>query len=69
MVGEATITLVTPAQGPLRFEPGYYQSAELFAGLAGPLRVEIQPMISGSRSWAFVSITNNTTQEFTLVTP
>jgi hypothetical protein len=33
------------------------------------LRVEVEPLTQGSRFWAFVSITNNTTQRVTLVTP
>lgn len=73
MLREATITLETPPQGPFRFQPGYYQSAELLAppaaGSGALLRVQIEPLTSGSRSWAFVSITNNITQEFTLITP
>lgn len=33
------------------------------------LRVEVEPLTQGSRFWAFISITNNTTQHVTLVTP
>lgn len=33
------------------------------------MRIEVEPLSSGSRFWAFVSITNNATQRVTLVTP
>jgi hypothetical protein len=33
------------------------------------LRIEIEPVTSGMRFWAFVSVTNNETQHVTLVTP
>ena len=33
------------------------------------LRIDVEPVTTGMRLWAFVSITNNTTQEFTTVTP
>jgi len=33
------------------------------------VRVEVTPMTPGSRYWAFVSATNNTTNHVTLVTP
>jgi hypothetical protein len=73
LVRQETITLETPVQGLLRFQPGFYQSAELLApvssGNAASLRVEIEPRTAGSRSWAFVSVTNNTTQELTVITP
>ncbi len=32
-------------------------------------RVEIEPVTSGLRFWAFLSVTNNTTQRVTLITP
>lgn len=33
------------------------------------VRIDVEPVTTGMRLWAFVSITNNTTQEFTTVTP
>ena len=33
------------------------------------LRIEVEPLTAGTRYWAFVSITNNSTQRVTLVTP
>lgn len=33
------------------------------------VRIEVEPLTAGSRYWAFVSITNNSTQRVTLVTP
>jgi hypothetical protein len=33
------------------------------------VRVEVTPLTAGSRYWAFVSATNNTTNHVTLITP
>lgn len=74
LAGTSTLRLEMPAEtGP--YEPGYAQIGDLSAFLsgAGPLpelfRVEIEPLTANSQFWAIVSITNNDTQHFTLVTP
>jgi hypothetical protein len=41
----------------------------LLAPRAEAVRIEITPLSEGLRFWAYVSITNNTTQHVTLVTP
>jgi hypothetical protein len=37
--------------------------------LPAAVQIEVEPMTSGSTFWTFVSVTNNTTQQLTLVTP
>lgn len=54
-----------------RFEFAYAQIADI-AGLAPSterIRLEIVPLTSGSRFWAFVSVTNNIAQHVTTITP
>jgi hypothetical protein len=67
------LTARTEQSGVFRNVAAYAQ-ADLRASLAGlPLpesaRIEIVPLQTGSRFWSFVSITNDTTQFVTLVTP
>lgn len=53
-------------------QPGFAQITDLGVLVSAPtqrLRVEIEPLTPGLRYWAFVSVTNNTTQHVTLVTP
>jgi hypothetical protein len=71
LVTETTATLATTRRGELRLEPGYFQTGNLVpsATSARTVRVEIEPLTPGSSFWAFISITNNATQEFTLITP
>lgn len=52
--------------------PGYAQVTDVFDGLDGRferIRVEVSPVIPGSRLWAFVSVTNNISQQVTAVSP
>ena len=57
------------------FEPPNAQVGDLYdllSPIVNPpsrLRVQIEPLTPGSEFWAFVSITNNATQQLTLVTP
>jgi hypothetical protein len=37
--------------------------------VSGTVRVEIEPAMPAQRLWAFVSTTNNETQQVTIVTP
>ncbi|MDQ6803035.1 MAG: hypothetical protein M3041_19710 [Acidobacteriota bacterium] len=73
LLSERRVTTSTPPQGPLRFHPGFVQIADPTAslGTAQPanVRVEIEPLTAGSAFWAYVSITNNDSQQVTLVTP
>lgn len=50
-------------------QPSYAQFAIIASEPAGPVRVEIQPTSLESRIWAFATITNNTTQQITVVSP
>jgi hypothetical protein len=52
--------------------PGYGSTSDVTADLFSDidtLRIEIQPVTLGLRYWAFVSITNNVTQDVTIVSP
>lgn len=56
-----------------RLEPGYAQILDLSTVLtqsrASQIRIRIDPLTLGSRYWAFVAVTNNTTQQVTTLTP
>lgn len=76
VVYEADTVLLVPESEPL---PGWHlpvrpASAELplpddVVSLDAPLRVEITPLAEGARLWAFATITNNKTNEVTVVVP
>lgn len=81
-VGEPTLPLhsfdlrvTTPQTGPFRTEAAYGQfdvtSLLALDHVQWPeaVRIEIAPLTPGSRFWAFASVTNNTTNLVTLVTP
>lgn len=64
-----TTTLNVPPGG---FTPGFAEMTDLLSGVAAPpseIRIEIEPLTAGESSWAYVSITNNESQQITLVTP
>ena len=69
------LTISTPQSGPFRTEAAYGQfdvtSLLNLDSVQWPpaVRIEITPLTAGSRYWAFASLTNNTTQHVTLVTP
>jgi hypothetical protein len=58
----------TPPQGALRFQPGFAEITDLGTD-AGNIRVEIEPLTNGAAFWSYVSVTNNDSQQVTLVTP
>jgi hypothetical protein len=65
-------TTTSGPQGALRFQPAYVEVAGGAEGdptLPSRVRVEVEPLTPGSLFWAFVSITNNDTQQITIVTP
>ncbi|HYR28357.1 MAG TPA: hypothetical protein VEU30_07825, partial [Thermoanaerobaculia bacterium] len=71
LLDERVLTLAAPHPERIpRFEPAYAEIPD-FGSLAasGRLQVEIEPLTEGAKFWAFVSITNNETQQITLVTP
>jgi hypothetical protein len=69
------VTATTPQLGPLRTEAAYgqFDVSSLLAldHVQWPetVRLEVTPLTPGSRFWAFASVTNNTTNLVTLVTP
>ena len=72
-LSERLVTTSLSPQGSLRFRPGFVQIADPIAslGTAQPanVRFEIEPLTAGSAFWPYVSITNNDSQQVTLVTP
>ena len=74
-LAEKTLNAVTADQGELHVIPAYAEyPIEISFGpvlLAkdAAVRVEITPLTDGSRYWAFVSATNNSTNHVTLTTP
>lgn len=77
LLGETTLTLsVDPDTQPSALYPTRPAFLELsgFDSVGNPqgfrrLRVEITPLREGKRVWAFVSVTNNTTQHVTVLSP
>lgn len=76
LLGATTVHVVSPAIPNLQLEPGYFQLNDVMALataatviLPTTVRVEIEPLTAGSTFWAFVSVTNNETQQLTTVTP
>lgn len=64
-----TTSLNVPPGG---FTPGFAEITDLLSGVAAPpseIRLEIAPLTAGVASWAYVSITNNESQQITLSTP
>lgn len=74
-LASTTVHVVAPnPRFGLQLEPGYLQMDPLSivpAGTSLPdaLRVEIEPLTANTAFWAFVSVTNNDTQQLTVVTP
>jgi len=69
----AATDLSLPTTGFPLYSPGYAQLGPLTASLPGiaaaeRIRIELTPS-SGARIWAFISITDNETQEITTITP
>lgn len=74
LLATATVEATTDETGDFRDLPAFGQIADLSAliataGSPTAIRVEVEPLTSGSLFWAFVSVTNNSTQHVTLVTP
>ena len=64
-----TTSLNVPPGG---FTPAFAEITDILSGIAAPpskIRIEIEPLTAGGSSWAYVSITNNESQQITLVTP
>lgn len=76
LLGQTTVHVVAPVIPNLQLEPGYVQLNDVMTLataatvlLPATVRVEIEPLTPNSVFWAFVSITNNETQQLTVVTP
>jgi hypothetical protein len=74
-LAEATLTAVSADSGDFHVTPAYAEYAvninfgPVLLAKDAAVRVEVTPLSAGSRYWAFVSATNNTTNHVTLVTP
>ena len=72
LLASSRVTTLAPAQPALRFAPGFVELnniSSLLTNSPQAIRVEVEPVTSGSAFWAYVSITNNDSQQITLVTP
>ena len=73
LLDEFELRAIAPETGSFRMHPAYAESALTLstppASRPPTVRVDVEPLTTGSRYWAFVSITNNDTQRVTLVTP
>lgn len=68
----AVVPMTTSTDGaePRGFTPGFAELNQFVGGgQLTPVRVEIAPLTPGVAFWAYVSITNNDSQQITLVTP
>ncbi len=63
---EVDLDLPNPAD---TFHPGYAELSDFGNIPPDRVRIEIEPHSSSTRIWAFVSVTNNVTQQITVVTP
>ena len=68
-LSEFELRATAPETGTFRTHPAYVESALTPSAASTTLRIDIDPLTTGSRYWALVSITNNDTQRVTLVTP
>ncbi len=67
-VAQFTLNTTAPDSGPFGQHPGYAGLGS-FLFLPAGVRIDVEPLTPGSRYWALVSVTSNTTQRVTLVTP
>jgi hypothetical protein len=68
LISATLLTTSTPPQTSFRFQPGFAEMA-IPDVTAGTVRLEIEPLTKGAAFWAYVSVTNNDTQQVTLATP
>lgn len=71
VIGTFTIQVSPAETGEFRTTPGVieFDLASRVSPNAGPVRITVQPLNPNRRYWTMVSITNNTTNHVTLVTP
>jgi hypothetical protein len=63
------VSTSTQPQGAERFTPGFVELDDFAVPNGKPVRIQIQPLNSGAAFWSYVSVTNNDSQQITLVTP
>lgn len=71
-IGSVDLRLVTPTTSVFARDPGYAEISSVvgtFPTTGSSVVLEIKPTSGGLRYWAFVSVTNNVTQDVTTVTP
>ncbi|MEO8218014.1 MAG: hypothetical protein ABI718_13115 [Acidobacteriota bacterium] len=70
LVSDQIVTLRSPAASLTRYVPHYAEMIP-FQSVSSPGRklIEITPATPGLRIWAFATVTNNETQQITIVTP
>lgn len=72
VVWEQQVRLVAEHEGTIAtiYRPAYAEIPvnSQFRG-SEPIRIEVEPLGSWMKIWAFVSVTNNETQHFTTITP
>ena len=68
-----TVETALPTREPVIYNPGYAQISitDLFPNIHGQdrLRITVTPTTPGANIWAFVSVTNDDTQQVTTITP
>ena len=69
LLSRREVTTSTPPQGKARFQPGFAEIVDLTTPHVGFVRVEVAPQTRGAAFWSYVSVTNNDSQQVTLVTP
>ncbi len=70
LLAEQHVTTSTGGAEPGGFTPAFVEINNLENGMqATRMRIEIDPVSPGVAFWAYVSITNNDSQQITLVTP
>lgn len=75
LLGSNSFHLVAAQTGAFRFEPAYLQLGDLTSivpastTLPSIVRIELEPTTKDARFWSFISITNNETQQLTVITP
>jgi hypothetical protein len=63
------VSTSTQPQGPERFTPGFVELDDFAVPNGKPVRVQIQSLNSNAAFWSYISVTNNDSQQVTLVTP
>lgn len=71
MIAERQYSLTTARHDDPRYDVSYLQASDVseLGSSPGRIRLEITPLSSGSRLWAFMTVTNNATQHVTTITP